>query len=177
MKKILFMISLAALLFSFGACNKQEEQPVSKDPAPRGPIMDSKSAPPGYGTPGQKSKIKIVVPRIVKEQWTQVTIILDDKKENKKQELTLNIGDEYKIPDSQLTVQIGPFLPHFKMSGSVITSSSNEPNNPSVGFAIMEDGKKIFPPSGKWGWLYAKFPDAHSFKHERYGLTLKGGIK
>ena len=177
MNKILLMISLAALLFSFGACNKQEEQPVSKGPAPRGPIMDSKSAPPGHGTPGKKTEVQIVIPRIVKEQWTQVTIILDDKKENKKQELTLNIGDEFKIPDSKLTIQIGPFLPDFKMTGSVITSSSNIPNNSAVGFAIMEDGKKIFPPSGKWGWLYAKFPDAHSFQHERYGLTLKEGIK
>lgn len=177
MKKGLFIILIIAVLFSFQACKKKEEQPVPKSPVPKGPIVEAPSAPPPHGTPGQKTEFQLVVPPEVEEQWVQVTIIVHDKMEDKKQEFTVNIGDELKIPDSTLTVKIGPFLPDFKMSGTVITSTSNEPNNPSVGVAVLENDKQVFPPSGQWGWLYAKFPTIHSFQHERYGLTLKEGIK
>ena len=177
MKKTLLIISITVFLFSFGACKKQDEETVSQIPAPAGPVMETPSAPPGYGSPGQKTEFQVVVSPEVKEQWSQVTIIVEDKKENRKEEFTLNIGDEFEIPGSKLTVKTGPFLPDFKMSGSVITSSSNEPNNPTIGVAVFEDGKKLFPASGEWGWLYAKFPTIHSFQHERYGLTLKEGIK
>ncbi|HDH53404.1 MAG TPA: DUF2155 domain-containing protein [Nitrospirae bacterium] len=177
MKKILLMILITVFLFSFMACKKQEEETVSQSPAQAGPLMDTPTALPGYGAPVQKSKLQVVVPPDVKEEWSQVTIIVEDKKENRKEEFTVNIGGEFKIPGSKLTVKTGPFLPDFKMSGTAITSSSNEPNNPTVGVAVFEDGKKLFPASGEWGWLYAKFPTVHSFQHERYGLILKEGIK
>ncbi len=178
MKKFIMVISITILLFSFGACQKKEEQSsAQKSPVPKGPIIETPSSPQGHGTPGQKTEFQLVVPPEVGGQWSKVTIIVDDKKENKKKEFTLNIGDEFNIPGSDLTVKIGPFLPDFKMNGTVITSSSNEANNPSVGVAIFQDGNKIFPNSGEWGWLYAKFPTIHSFQHERYSLTLKEGIK
>ena len=177
MKKILLMMSISVLVFSLFACEKKEEQTVSKSPMPKGPIIDTLASAPGHGTTVQKTDFQVVVPPEVKEQWAQVIIIVDDKKENKKQEYTLNIGDELKIPDSRLTVKIGPFLPNFKMSGTVITSSSNDPINPSLGIQVSEDGKRIFPASGKWGWLYSKFPTIHSFQHERYGLMFKEGVK
>jgi hypothetical protein len=63
------------------------------------------------------------------------------------------------------------------MSGTVITSSSNEITNPSLGVAVFDGDKKLFPESGEWGWLYAKFPTIHSFQHERFSLVLKEGIK
>jgi hypothetical protein len=40
----------------------------------------------------------------------------------------------------------------------------------------MQNGNKIFPPSGEWGWLYAKFPTIHSFQHDRFSLSLKAGL-
>jgi hypothetical protein len=109
--------------------------------------------------------------------WSKVIVVVDDKQTKKQQEFTLKIGDEFKIPDSNLTVKIGPFFPDFKMNGTVITSSSNEPNNPSVGVAIFEGGARVFPATGQWGWLYAKFPAIHAFQHERFALALKSGVK
>ncbi len=178
MKKTLILISAAALIFTFGACQKNEEPPAAqKSPMPSGPIIDTPSAQPGHGQQAQKTEFQVVVPPEIADHWAKVTLTLEDKKENKKQEYSVMIGDELKIPDSKLVVKIGPFLPDFKMSGTVITSSSNEPNNPSVGIAVFEDGKKLFPASGEWGWLYAKFPTIHSFQHERYSLALNEGIK
>ncbi len=178
MKKIIVFTAITMLVFSLAACQKKEEpSSAQKSPVPQGPITEIPGGPPGHGISGQKTEFQVVVPPDVTEQWSGVTIIVDDKKENTKQEFTLNIGEEFQIPESGLTVKVGPFLPDFKMSGTVITSSTSEPNNPSVGVAVFEDGKQLFPSSGKWGWLYAKFPTIHSFQHERYSLSLKEAFK
>ena len=178
MKKLLVVISIAAGLVTFGACQKPEEpQTTAKAPTQQGPIVDTPGAVPGHGTAVKKPEFKVVLPEEVSNAWTGVVLIVEDKKENKKTEFNVNIGEELKIPDSGLTVKIGPFLPDFKMNGQVITSSSNETNNPSVGISVLDDGNKIFPASGEWGWLYSKFPTIHTFMHERYGLALKEGIK
>ena len=167
-------VMLAAALAS---CEKKDEQPVAKSAVKQGPIIDEVSPAPGHGAPVQKTEFSVVVPPEVQEAWMGVTISVDDKKENKQTDYNVASGGEFEIPDSGLTVKVGPFLPDFKMSGAVITSASSEPNNPAVGITVFEDGKKVFPPSGEVGWLYAKFPTIHSFQHERYGLILKAGTK
>jgi hypothetical protein len=177
MRKIFLTMLITIIFFSFLACKKKEEEPASKSLMPQGPIIDTPGVSPGHGTMGPNSEFQVVVPSEVKERWSAVVFIIDDKKENKKREVKVNIGGEFKIPGSDLTIKTGPFLPDFKMSGQIITSASDKPNNPSVGVAIYKDGKQIFPSSGKWGWLYINFPTIHSFQHERYGLTLKEGIE
>lgn len=176
MKRFILTMLITVILFSFSACKKKEES-TSKSPMPKGPIIDTPDVSPGHGTRGPKTEFQVVVPSDVKEGWSSVVFIINDKKENIKREIKVNIGDEFKIPGSDLTVKTGPFLPDFKMSGQIITSASNKPNNPSAGVAIFKDGEKVFPSSGKWGWLYINFPTIHSFQHERFELTLKEGIK
>ncbi len=177
MKKALLILLIITVIFSFMTCKQKEEQPAPKSSMPPGPIIDTPATSPGHGVIGQKAELRVIVPPDVKELWSGVMFIVEDKKENKKQEITVNIGEEFKIPDSKLTVKVGHFLPDFKMNAQTITSASNNPRNPSAGVEIFENGKKIFPPSGKWGWLYKHFPTIHSFQHKRYGLILKEGIK
>ena len=98
-------------------------------------------------------------------------------RKTKQTEITVKVGEEFKITDSNLVVKTGPFLPNFKMSADTITSTSNDPGNPAIGVEIYENDAKVFPTTGKWGWLYANFPTIHSFEHSRYGLALKEGIK
>ncbi|HBH61262.1 MAG TPA: hypothetical protein DDX85_05880 [Nitrospiraceae bacterium] len=178
MRKLTILLSITILLFTLGACKKKEEPaPVQKSPV-QGPIVETPAdTPPGHGVPAQKTEFQVVVPPEVEGMWAKVTVVVDDKKMNKKEEFTVKIGDEFNIPDSKLTVKIGPFFPDFKMSGTMITSSSNEPNNPAVGVAIFEGGTRVFPASGEWGWLYVKFPAIHAFQHERFALALKEGVK
>jgi hypothetical protein len=170
---ILSIIFLASLI----SCQKEEEKTAAKSHVQQGPIIDVPAPAPGHGTPTKRPKFKVVVPPEVKEKWANVTITIDDKKANKQTDYVVALGDELKIPDSNLTVKVGPFLPDFKMSGEVITSSSNEPNNPAVGIVVFDNGKKVFPPSGEVGWLYSKFPTIHSFQHDRFSLVLKSGSK
>ncbi len=158
-KIFLAVLSLLITLFIV-SCKKKEEQPVPQASGPGTGVM----MPPG--------ETKVVVPEAVKGKWDAVKLVIEDKTTKKTSEVTVKLDSEYTIPNSNLKVKIGEFLPDFKMDGLTITSSSNEPNNPAVRIVVYEGGKEIFK-----GWLYSKFPTIHPFQHDRYGITLKEGIK
>lgn len=177
MKRYLILILSLTVALSISSCKSKQgtTEPQTQTKTRKTPIIDTSAS--HETTQIKKPAMMVVVPEEVKNTWTAVTIVVEDRKENKKTEFNVKLGDKFTIPDSNLTVKVGPFLPDFKMSGNVITSASNEPNNPSVGIQIFQDSKKVFPASGEWGWLYAKFPTIHTFQHERFGLTLKAGTK
>ncbi|HET6515249.1 MAG TPA: hypothetical protein VFG09_08820 [Thermodesulfovibrionales bacterium] len=161
------------LVFSFGlgGCKKKEEQPVPKAPqmTPGGQMP-----PPGHGEGMgiQKTELKTVVPDSVKGKWSAVKIMVEDKTSKKTEEYTINLNSEFKIPNSDLKLAVGDFLPDFKMDAGMITSTSNMPNNPAVGIKVFEGDKEVFK-----GWLYSKFPTIHPFEHPKFGLALKEGVK
>ncbi len=159
LKVLLVVLSIGAVLA--GGCKKKEQAPEGQAPMPMTPAVVM-----------PKGQTKIVVPENVKATWKAVKIEILDKKTNKAQEVTLNLNSEYKIPNSNLTLKIGDFLPDFRMDGLTITSASNEPRNPAVHIRVYEGDKEIFK-----GWLYEKFPTIHPFQHDRYKLTLLEGIK
>ena len=180
MKKFLSVAMIAVPLL-FGACSKKEEQPQPTPQAPmmkQGPIVEtpSQALPPGHEAARQKVEYNVVVPPDVKDKWSGVKLIIEDKQTNKMQEYTVKLSSEFKIPDSKLTIKVGDFLPDFKLGVQVITSASNNLVNPAVGVVIYEDGSQIFPESGKWGWLYAEHPTMHPFQHSRFSVLLKEGI-
>jgi hypothetical protein len=183
MKKIIAIMAITVTLFSFLACKKKDEkQPVPQAPA-QGPIMSPHAEAPAQGMPPQgvpqqqKMEHKVVVPAEVKEAWSAVKLVVNDKKSNKKQEFTLAIGKELTLPDSNLNIKVVHFLPDFKMMEQTITSASNDANNPSAGVIIYENGKQIFPSSGEVAWLFSKVPAVHPFQHERFAVILKEGVK
>ncbi|MBI4698164.1 MAG: DUF2155 domain-containing protein [Nitrospirae bacterium] len=179
MKKILSLSISIMILLSFASCSKKEEAPVSQ-PAPpiaQGPIVESPATPPGHpAAPAQKVEYTVVVPPDVKGKWDAVKLSIEDMQLTKTQEYTVKLGSELKIPNSNLTVKVGEFLPDFKLEGTTITSASNMLNNPAVGVMITENGAQVFPATGKWGWLYAKHPTIHPFQHNRFRVLLKEGV-
>ncbi|MBI5196628.1 MAG: DUF2155 domain-containing protein [Nitrospirae bacterium] len=177
MKKFLAVSAVAGMiLLSVVACKKKEEQPVPKTFSQEGQA-GAPALPPGHGPTGSIGPLTVSVPPDVKGKWSAVKLIIDDKKTKKTQEYTVGLSSELKIPDSNLTVKVSDFLPDFKMNGNIITSASNNANNPAAGISVYESGKQIFPGSGEGGWLYAKFPNIHPFQHDRFGITLKEGVK
>jgi hypothetical protein len=182
---IAFVLSL-----SLSACKKKEQQPVPQAPQMPPPGMQTMppgtqmppggQMPPGHGTGSgaPKAELKVVIPDAVKGQWSAVKIVVEDKGAKKVQEYKVNLNGELKIPNSDLKVVVGEFIPDFRMDAATITSASNQPNNPAVGVRVMQGDKQIFPEPGKqWGWLYSKFPAIHPFEHPKYGVTLKEGVK
>ena len=190
MKKFLAMSMGVLLTFSLGigGCKKKEQQPVPQAPQmtpggqmppgampPGAPMPPGGQMPPGHGGAGMnvpKGELSIAVPDSVKGKWSAVKLVVEDKTTKKKQEFTVNLNSELKIPNSNLKIAVGDFLPEFRMDAQTITSVSNEPKNPAVRVKVFEGDKEIFK-----GWLYSKFPTIHPFEHPKYGLALKEGVK
>lgn len=128
--------------------------------------------------PVQKGKTQVIVPDSVKGKWGAAKIIVEDKMTKSRQEYTVKLNSDFVIPDTNLKIHVGEFLPDFRMEGFNLTSASNQPNNPALSVRIYENNKQIFPAIGKqWGWLFAKVPSIHAFAHPRYSIILKEGVK
>jgi hypothetical protein len=185
-KKFLAVVCSLSLLVAVGACKKKQEQPA---PQPGMPGQQLPQAGPQPGMPGQmppgqvmipKGETNVVVPDAVKGKWKAVVIAVEDKTTKKAAEYTVDLNSTFKIPNSDLTVYVGDFLPDFQMQGLTLTSKSDQPNNPAAGIRVDEGNKQIFPPAGKkWGWIYARpeLHNIHPFEHAKYGIVLVKGVK
>ncbi len=174
-----------------GGCKKAEEHPATNmppqmpaapmgqmpqqmPPVPMGQMPQQAPMPPHGDAAGMAPKVErtIVVPDAVKGKWSKVVLNIVDKGSNKSQEFTVKLNSEFKIPNTDLKIKVGDFLPDFIMSADSITSSSNQANNPAVHVEVFEGGKSLFK-----GWLYTKYPTMHPFEHPKYAITLKEGVK
>ena len=169
------------------SCNKNEgSYAIEERPGPAGaPMTPPMSAVP---TPVQQpdgpmppplrdgahddipdlSDAKIVIPEGVKGKWKSVTLMLEDKISHAITEHTVNLGDEWQVPDSKMKVKVDTFLPDLIIQGKVFTSVSNELKNPAIHVTIFENESELFK-----GWLFSLFPTMHSFQHDRFSITLK----
>jgi hypothetical protein len=149
--------------------------------------MPQGQMPPGQMPPGQQfarpgmttmGKTQVIIPESVKGKWSGVKIIFEDKVSKTKQEYVVKLNGDFQIPNSNIKIHVGEFLPDFRMDGLNLTSGSNDPRNPALGIRVFENNKQIFPAPGKqWGWLFSKVPSIHPFEHPKYGITLKEGVK
>jgi len=143
-------------------------------PAQMPPMGQNQGARPGM----TMGKTHIMVPESVKGKWSAAKIILEDKATKARQEYTVKLNSDFKVPNSNLKIHAGDFLPDFKMEGLNLTSASNEPKNPALAIKVFENDKQIFPAPGRqWGWLFAKVPSIHPFEHSKYSIILKEGVK
>jgi len=151
------------------------QMPPSQMPPTQVPPMGQQQvARPGM----TMGKTQVQVPDSVKGKWSSAKIVVEDKVSKTKQEYTVKLNSEFNIPNSDLKIRVGEFLPDFKMEGLNLTSGSNEPRNPALGIRVFEKDKQIFPAPGRqWGWLFAKVPSIHPFEHSKYGIILKEGVK
>ena len=147
------LISLLLVLALFAGCSKKEEKQVV--------------SPAATSAQAAKKESVVVVPNSVKGKWKAVKIAVTDKDTNKETVYTVVIGATFTIPDTNLSVKVENFLPHFMMDGTTLTSQSNEPKNPAAQIRISEGGNEIFK-----GWLFSRFPTTHAFQHPKYGFTL-----
>jgi len=125
---------------------------------------------PGAGKPQQqpaKAPSTVAVPDSVKGKWKAVKIAVADKNAKRQKVYDLEIGKDFKLPESDLTLRVDNFLPNFVMEGTTLTSLSNELKNPAAQLVIHEGKKEIFK-----GWLFALYPTTHAFQHPQYGFTL-----
>jgi len=157
-----------------GQMPPQQMPPQQMPAAPMGQMPLQAPMPPHGDATSMAPKVArtVVVPEEVKGKWSKVVLDVVNKGTNKSGEYTVKLKSEFKIPNTDLKIMIGDFLPDFRMNGNVLTSASDQPNNPAVKVEVFEGGESIFK-----GWLYAKYPTMHPFEHPTYAITLKEGIK
>lgn len=169
MKKIAYFAVLLLLVsIPFASCKKKEQPPVPP------PMQEGAPGPAGapHGDMGGGPEKKVTVPPEVKATWKSVKIEVELKQTKARKTVSIPLNSEYKLPDSDLTIKVGDFLPHFAMTADSITSNSNNLENPAARVEILEKGNTIFK-----GWLFSKFPDVHPLQHEKYGVKLLAGEK
>ncbi len=118
--------------------------------------------------PKRKSTRTIEVSEEIKNKWKEVSIHVRDKKSGASEHYKVQINSDFTVPDTDLNIKVGEFLPHFTMpSGGKIISASSEPQNPALRVVINEKDEEKYR-----GWLFAKFPEMHAFEHEKYAVSL-----
>ena len=169
MKKFTLLVAVLMMVaFAGTGCKKQQPSPPPQG-APGQPGMPG--AP--HGEPGAPAvEKKVVVPDAVKETWKAVKVEVEFKEKKGKKTFTIPLNSEFKVPDTDLTLKVGSFLPHFTMAENQITSSSNDLGNPAAQLEAFQGEKEIFH-----GWLFSMHPTVHPLTHEKYGVTLLEGVK
>jgi len=170
MKKLIVVVLAIVLALSFVACKKEPEAPIQQSGAQG--LPDGHPAPEGSGQIMVPQERQIVVPDNVKGKWKAIALSIEDKASGKVTVQKVSMGGEYKIPGSDIRITVSEFLPDFIMEGPVITSRSAEPNNPAARITVMEGGEELFA-----SWIYSNHPAIHPFQHEKYGITLKEGVR
>ena len=168
-KSLLLTAFLVAALLAAPGC-KRKQPPQSTSPQNAQPAESGAQWMP-HGHPEAGEERKIAVPDNVRNGWKTVRIEVLYKEKKEKKRFDVPLDADFQIPGAGLTLKTGPFLPDFQMGPEQITSASNKPQNPAVRAEVLEEGRKIFS-----GWLFAKYPDIHSFTHDKYGVTLIEGI-
>jgi hypothetical protein len=162
MKKYAALTLSALALTVITACGGSEQAP------PQGGAAQP-------GTTGQQiapiGKPVVEVPEVVKGKWKGVVLVVEDKEKKTSKEHTVSLGEKFKIPGSDLGIEVKEFFPSFVMQGSSITSTSNDANNPAAQVVVTEGGSEVFN-----GWLFARYPTTHAFSHPRFAITLKAGV-
>jgi len=161
----LIFAALLVIALAGASCQKKEQTPVPS------PTQGGVPGQPGVPMGGGPEKT-VVVPEEVKTAWKAVKIEVEFKESKTRKEFTIPLNSEFPIPDTDLVVKTGDFLPHFSMTADQITSASNDLSNPACNIEIEENGKQVFK-----GWLFAKFPDVHAFQHDKISVKLLEGVK
>jgi Uncharacterized protein conserved in bacteria (DUF2155) len=144
---------------------------------PNHPPIQGQGAPPGAQMPPGHPQISgagrpVRVPDSVKGKWAAVKLRIQEKAGGgEPQVITAQLGSNFQIAGSSLTVHVGEFLPALQVGGNEVTSVSNDPVNPAVFVTIQDGGKEVFK-----GWLFAKFPEMQPFEHPKYRITLIEGV-
>jgi hypothetical protein len=172
MKKFTLLVAVLMMAAFAGAGCKKQQPPPPQMPPQGAPGMPGMPGAP-HGEPGAPPvEKKVVVPDAVKGAWKAVKVEVEFKEKKSKKSFVIPLNSEFKVPETDLTLKVGSFLPHFSMAADQITSSSNDLENPAAQIEVFQGEKEIFH-----GWLFSKYPSVHPLTHEKYGVALLEGIK
>ena len=158
------VIGLAVVLLA--GCSKKDS---GSDYPEQRPAIPQQALP--SQTPPISGSAQVVIPDHVKGRWKAVKLLVENREVDFSKEYTVLLGSELAIPDSNLVVRVGEFLPDLKIEGDTFTSASSKLLNPSIHVRVTEKDKEVFN-----GWLFQLFPAVHPFRYKGYNITLINSI-
>ena len=114
---------------------------------------------------------RVEVSNEILSAWKAIKVEVIDLVSAKATAYIVNIGGEQEFGDSGMKIKALNFLPAFQMNVPIITSRSNELENPAAQIEVYEGGDQIFK-----GWLFTLYTTTHAFTHSKYSITLLEGI-
>jgi hypothetical protein len=168
MRQRIYRTGWVFLILLVAACSGKKEPNVAQSAPPLPSIAGE--AQSSSDIPNLSGAVTLI-PDQVKGKWGAVKLLVEDKKEKSRKEYVVNLGSVWTVPESNLKVKVGEFLPDLIIQDTVFTSASEELKNPAVHVVITEGDKELFK-----GWLFSLYPTMHPFQHERFSITLKDAV-
>lgn len=167
MKAVTGLLFIALLVLVPAGCRRREAKDVvvaaPTAAEPHGGL--ARGADPHAGAGRMEATLQL--PEAVKAKWRRMRIAVLDLSAKKEATYVVEAGTDFTVPGSDLTLRTLAIVPDFTMDAGVISSKSNEANNPAAQVVLTEGGRQIFR-----GWLFARFPETHPFEHPKYALRL-----
>lgn len=169
--KRLIILCLAVFVISCSQNTIKEEGSESAQPQ-----KQQQSEQPAAQMQSTSEKLpvenRIIVPEDVAKKYKSVILSVVDKKSNKDFETEVLIGQKSQVSGTNLSVEVGYYLPDFVMDAdNKMTSKSVDDNNPAAKVKVYKGDELVFD-----GWLFKNFPDIHPFDDEEYIIKLKGSV-
>ena len=149
----------AAAVFALAGCGGKEE--TAQSPNDTGELLQ----------PMMSGPAEVSVPDEIKAAWKGIKVEITNNETGKKEVVEISIGEDRLVEGTGLKVKAISFLPAFQMNGPIVTSRSNEPDNPAAQIEISEGESQLFK-----GWLFTLYPTTHAFTHPKYSIALMEGV-
>src|SRR6266568_3996561 len=113
-------------------------------------------------------EVPIASPEVIKGKWKSIKLTVYDKKIAKENTYVIDIGSTFPVPESDFSIKVDNFFPHFILDNGTITSKTNDLKNPAAQISVYQGSKLITK-----GWVYSKYPTS-TFQGLRFVFALVG---
>jgi hypothetical protein len=112
------------------------------------------------------NKARLNIPADVKAKWKSVELSLSGMN-IPAHKVRVAIGGQTSIDQSGLLVRVVAYVPAFQSGDGVVTSASNNPDNPAVLVQLVDKAKVLSE-----GWVFQKYTDFNTYQSEKLHLQL-----
>ncbi len=120
----------------------------------------------GFIHPKTAQTSTLRIPPEVKAKWKSVELSITAAG-GKEQRTRVTIGDKVTVANSDLSISVAAFVPAFVSDAGVVSSSSNNPDNPAVQLQLRDRKGKIAE-----GWVFQSLPEFNSFSSSKVSVRL-----
>jgi len=120
--------------------------------------------------PKSGAQSKLNIPAAVKEKWRAVKLGINAEG-GKETAVRMPIGGAIRVEGTALKLHVVAFVPAFTSNARMITSVSNNPDNPAV-LLRLQEGKKTLSE----GWVFQNLTEFNTFSHGQVKVRLSTGL-